>query len=174
MGKRSNFVRVDKDFYPTPLEAVFPLLPHLRPLTKFHEPCAGEDDLIYHLEKFNHRCVQSGDISTGQDVFEITFTEADCFITNPPWSRKILHPLISHLCTMKKPVWLLFDADWMHTKQSIEYMKYCRKIVSVGRVKWIKDSPHTGKDNVCWYLFGDKPCPPPFFIGRNIGEAING
>jgi len=26
-------------------------------------------------------------------------------------------------------------------------------IVSVGRVKWIPDSKHTGKDNVCWYLF---------------------
>ena len=30
MGKRSNFPRVPRDFYPTPFEAVPPLVPHLR------------------------------------------------------------------------------------------------------------------------------------------------
>ena len=29
MGKRSNFERNPRDFYPTPKEAVIPLLPHL-------------------------------------------------------------------------------------------------------------------------------------------------
>ena len=29
MGKRSNFERVPRDFYPTPIEAVYPLLEHL-------------------------------------------------------------------------------------------------------------------------------------------------
>ncbi len=155
MGKRSNFKRIEKDFYPTPLEAVFPLLPHLRPLTAFHEPCAGENDLIHHLETFNHKCIQAGDIATGQNVFELESTKADCFITNPPWSRDILHPLIEHLVSMKKPLWLLLDADWMHTKQAKEYLReYCQRIVSVGRIKWIKDSLHSSKDNCCWYLFG--------------------
>ena len=41
----------------------------------------------------------------------------------------------------------------MHTKQSRDYLQFCRKIVSVGRVKWIPDSKHTGKDNCAWYLF---------------------
>jgi hypothetical protein len=51
------------------------------------------------------------------------------------------------------PTWLLFDADWAHTKQSTPYMAYCAKIVSVGRVKWIEGSKMTGKDNCAWYLF---------------------
>jgi hypothetical protein len=42
---------------------------------------------------------------------------ASMFITNPPWDRKVLHPLIEHLSSIA-PTWLLFDADWMHTKQS--------------------------------------------------------
>ena len=29
MGKRSNFERIERDFYPTPEEALIPLLPHL-------------------------------------------------------------------------------------------------------------------------------------------------
>ena len=30
MGKRSNFERIPRDFYPTPYAAVPPLIPHLR------------------------------------------------------------------------------------------------------------------------------------------------
>jgi hypothetical protein len=48
------------------------------------------------------------------------------FITNPPWTRELLHPMIEYLV------------------QSSSYSSwtYCRKIVSVGRVKWIPDSKH--------------------------------
>ena len=39
-----------------------------------------------------------------------------------------------------KPTWLLFDADWMHTHKSSEYIKYCSMIVSVGnQVVWKYD-----------------------------------
>jgi hypothetical protein len=41
MGKRSNFRRLERDAYNTPAEAVMPLLDHLKPRTKFIEPCAG-------------------------------------------------------------------------------------------------------------------------------------
>jgi len=60
---------------------------------------------------------------------------------------------------------LLFYADWMHTKQSIPYMPYCHKIVSVGRVKWIPGSKSVGKDNCAWYLF-DKHEAETIFYGR--------
>ena len=84
------------------------------------------------------------------------------FITNPPWDRKILHPLIKHLSNMA-PTWLLFDADWMHTRQSRKYIKHCSMIVSVGRIKWFGNM--TGKDNCAWYLF-DKETTSTKFIGR--------
>lgn len=44
MGKRSAFKRAPRDLYPTPLEAVRPLLPHLAPATRYVEPCAGDGD----------------------------------------------------------------------------------------------------------------------------------
>ena len=44
MGKRSNFERREADFYPTPFEAVLPLIPYLRGIRTFAEPCAGDGD----------------------------------------------------------------------------------------------------------------------------------
>jgi hypothetical protein len=36
----------------------------------------------------------------------------------------------------------------------------------VGRVKWIEDSPFTGKDNCAWHLFDASIDAPAQFIGR--------
>lgn len=172
MGKRSNFDRVPRDYYPTPMEAVIPLLPHLDERTRFDEPCAGDGRLIHHLEHHDHECIECSDIEpraafiAEEDVFNIEYCAGECFITNPPWDRKILHPLIDHLAGMV-PTWLLFDADWMHTKQAADYLSYCVKIVSVGRVKWIEDSKMTGKDNCCWYLFDGAWSGRTEFYGRN-------
>lgn len=167
MGKRSSFVRRERDFYPTPYEAVLPLLPFLPDGTKFIEPCAGDGALIRHLEKNGHNCVgafdiepMAGGVAEG-DAFQVMAFGADMFITNPPWDRKILHPLIMHL-SEQCPTWLLFDADWMHTRQSSELMHRCAKIVSVGRVKWIPGTKNTGKDNCCWYLFHSSPSKTEF------------
>ena len=158
MGKRSDFERIPRDFYPTPETAVLPLLPHLAPGTRFAEPCAGDGRLIDHLRRAGHVCEWASDIEPRRDDIHENDAEtcgigaADCYITNPPWDRKVLHPIILNL-SRHAPTWLLFDADWMHTKQSAPFMPLLKKIVSVGRVKWIEDSPHTGKDNCCWYLF---------------------
>ena len=69
MGKRSNFERREADFYPTP-RAVLPLIPHLRGIRSFAEPCAGAGDLVRHLEEFGLRCTYSGDIRHGLDALK--------------------------------------------------------------------------------------------------------
>lgn len=164
MGKRSNFKRVDKDYYPTPMKAVEPLIDHL-PLTfDYIEPCAGDYRLVEHIGVLTNghgKCIYACDIEPrDQRVFVNDALQLDVggpgvtdfIITNPPWDRKFLHPfIVTAMATA--PTWLLFDADWMHTKQSSTLMTYCKKIVSVGRVKWVEDSKNTGKDNCCWYLF---------------------
>lgn len=163
MGKRSNFKRVDRDYYPTPFEAVIPLQAHLKD-GRFVEPCAGNGLLITHLEKLGMKCIDAFDIEPQTegireyDAFDEF--EAPLIITNPPWDRKILHPLIDHFITIS-PTWLLFDSDWMHTKQSIPYLEYCSKIVSVGRVKWFGNT--SGKDNACWYFFENEKKETTFF-----------
>src|SRR5262249_32427864 len=49
MGKRSNFECEPRDFYRTPAAAVPPLLPHLRGVRTFAEPCCGDSALVGHL-----------------------------------------------------------------------------------------------------------------------------
>lgn len=171
MGKRSNFERIERDFYPTPKEAVLPLLPHLAPRTRFCEPCAGNGALLDLLEQAGHKCVDAWDIAPQRidiatlDARHTTCANVDCYITNPPWLRETLHALITHLAA-DRPTWLLFDADWSHTRQAAPYMPLLRKIVSVGRVKWIPNSKFTGKDNCAWHLFDAHSVSGALFYGR--------
>ena len=151
MGKRSEFERKPRDFYPTPYSAVEPL--------------------IDHLGLHNGVCIHASDIEPQSDEI----MEMDCFdvnakaqyiITNPPWNRKILHPMIEHFSNIA-PTWFLFDSDWMHTKQSVSYLTKLKKVVSIGRVKWIEGSNSVGKDNCCWYLFDNTDMVKPIeFWGR--------
>jgi hypothetical protein len=170
MGKRSDFERVERDFYPTPLAAVEPLLPHLPIGFSYVEPCAGDGALCRALgrpPRFACDIDPQWRSAIKADAMRVTrpLMWADFIITNPPWDRKILHPMISHFSDLR-PTWLLFDADWMHTKQSAPFMPRLRKIVSVGRVKWIPDSKMTGKDNCAWYLFDTPNNKPTEFVGR--------
>jgi hypothetical protein len=190
MGKRSNFDRTPRDYYPTPLEAVKPLVEHggfsdgicSSAGPKYIEPCAGDGRLVSHLITLAPYldAIHVADIEPRgegirkRDVFS---SEADAFlqndvITNPPWDRKFLHPFISKWIRLNQNthfsrcMWLLFDADWAHTKQSREFMPYCDRIISVGRVKWIEGSKNTGKDNCCWYRFRPYKVTNTVFIGR--------
>ena len=172
MGKRSDFERVERDFYPTPMSAVLPLIPHLSLHdVGYVEPCCGDGALIRHLGKFGYGWSLASDIAPSfygaiaVDALSHCFAPGRTFITNPPWDRKILHPLIERLSDRGK-TWLLFDADWCHTKQAIPYLPRLRKIVSVGRVKWIPDSKMTGKDNCAWHLFTAPSTEPTVFYGR--------
>lgn len=171
MGKRSSFDRIPRDYYPTPPEAVAPLLPHLPQDCTYWEPCAGDGALIRSLAA-RAMCLFASDIEPrhadieARDALQDTSgVMEEYIITNPPWDRKILHPMIEHFSAMR-PTWLLFDADWMHTKQSAHYMPWLRKVVSVGRVKWIPDSKMTGKDNCAWYLFDQSGQGATEFYGR--------
>jgi len=172
VGKRSSFERIPRDFYPTPYEAVWPLLPHLGSFVTFCEPCCGDGRLVGYLERAGHKCVCAFDIDPkfdGAYCMDATINhsdgEPDFYITNPPWERETLHAIIWNL-SAHLPTWLLFDADWIHTKQSAPFMPWLHKIVSVGRVKWIPDSKMTGKDNCCWYLFDQSREASTQFIGR--------
>jgi hypothetical protein len=50
MDKRSNFSCRERDFYPTPRAAVLPLIPWLRGVCTFAEPCCGDRALVRDLE----------------------------------------------------------------------------------------------------------------------------
>jgi hypothetical protein len=175
MGKRSNFKRRELDAYYTPFEAVEPLIPFLQKGQTFCEPAAGDGRLISHLERAGMVCVAAHDISPSingfgfLDASMITSSDinnADMIITNPPWDRPLLHQIIER-CANIASTWLLFDADWMHTKQARHHLEICTHIVSIGRVQWIEGTNQTGKDNCCWYKFDARRYPVETkFFGR--------
>jgi hypothetical protein len=172
MGKRSNFERREADFYPTPKAAVVPLIPHLRGIRSFAEPCAGEGDLVRHLESFGLRCIYRGDIRTGQDALAVnTYGAADAIITNPPYTRDLMHKLIAHFHCIA-PTWLLLGSDWAQTKQAAAFMASCSDMVTIGRVKWIEGSKHTGKDNFAWFRFDAMHVSGPAFHWRDRSKTM--
>lgn len=175
MGKRSSFERVEKDYYRTiDPRAVAALATHLPKPVTYVEPCAGKGDLIESLYRLGHTCVRASDISPSgygidrRDALTLEYAyPAQCIITNPPWSRPILHRMIEHFVKIADYAWLLFDADWAHTRQSATYMPYCTHIVSVGRLVWIPGTNTSGKDNCAWYRFSRDGDGLTRFVGRS-------
>lgn len=161
MGKRSTFARRAQDAYDTPPEAVSPLLPHLGEYYHYAEPCAGSGALAGALSRTGGwSCMTLCDIAPRSPLVQekdaLTLTagdvdDCDVIITNPPWTRSLLHPMIERFASLR-PTWLLFDADWMHTRQAVPYLTLCHKIVSVGRISWMQNGT-SGKDNCAWYFF---------------------
>lgn len=158
MGKRSSFKRRAQDFYETPPGYI----PPVPAGSRFCEPCCGDGALVESLCYAGLRCVMAYDISPGIWSFgqadalgTSALNGADYIITNPPWTRAILHPMIEHFRKLR-PTWLLFDADWMHTKQATPLLPYCHQIVSVGRVSWMQNGT-SGKENSAWYRFEREP-----------------
>jgi hypothetical protein len=150
MTKRAygKFARSPADDYATPRSALEPLLPFLDKAVPIIEPCPGDGRLHSLLER-------AGFIVTShaRDARDEQYPDPRIFVTNPPWSRELLHPIIENLSN-QAPTWLLFDADWAHTAQSIPYLLRLTDIVSIGRVKWMPSSESVGYDNACWYRFG--------------------
>jgi hypothetical protein len=169
MGKRSNFERTPGDLYNTPAAAVQPLLRWLRPHTRFIEPCYGKGALRRALEAAGHRYVGGFDLP--DDARSLSYraylAPGVIFITNPPyWGRpNDLHPLIENLSN-QAPTWLLMPTDWLFNKSSCPLTRRLRRIVAVGRVKWVPGSRFTGQDNAAWLLFDWQSKRAGFFVGR--------
>lgn len=189
MGKRSDLPRRDKDKYYTPIEAVKPLIPHLPEYANFCEPCCGDGRLIRHIEGLTSggiACLYASDIAPDDSSVQVnpetfiplitqdalTLEEASLqhcglICTNPPYTWGVLQRLLDRLPSLK-PTWLLLPADLMHNKRMAPYMKVCKKVVSVGRVKWIEGTKASSTDNFAWYLFDNNHTGPTVFVGRDI------
>jgi predicted nucleic acid-binding Zn ribbon protein len=90
---------------------------------------------------------------TGQDALALdSYGTIDAIITNPPYSRELMHKLIVHFQQIA-PTWLLLEMDWLSTKQAAPFMVSCTSVLPIRRVKWVEGSKHTGKDNFGWYRF---------------------
>ncbi len=162
MGKYSEFKRVERDYYTTPIKPVLPLNRLIGINKTYIEPCAGNGRMTSHLSSMSHTCLGAYDIEPMAEGIETKnaltipraeLNKADYIITNPPWTREILHPMIEYFAEANH-TFLLFDSNWANTQQSAHLLrKYCTVIMPVGRVKWIEGSKYSGKEDCSWYGF---------------------
>ena len=66
-----------------------------------------------------------------------TYGAADAIITNPLYTRPLMHALIGHFARIL-PTWLVIETDWASTKQAAPFMQTCTDIVSIGRLRWFE------------------------------------
>lgn len=166
MGKRESIKKPKspRDYYRTiDSDAVRSLLPYIAGLT-YVEPCAGAGDLISLIGGQPYFCSAAYDIDP--QISEITqrncltlqekdLIGVDCFVTNPPFSKDMLLPIIEHLSSLR-PTWLLLPSDLMHNVYMKPHLNFCDLILSIGRLCWFKDDKGKmvkGVDNYCFYRF---------------------
>jgi hypothetical protein len=170
MGKRSKFPRRDRDFYPTPFEAVPPLVPYLQlhGIRTFAEPCCGDGALVRHLESFGFRCVYQGDIADGRDALAVTdFGAADAIITNTPYKRRIMRALLTHFTRSGLPTWLFLQTNWASNAWAAPFLPSCSDIVPVPRLRLIEGTEDSGQENHGWFRFDARHTAEPIFHARD-------
>jgi hypothetical protein len=169
MSKRSsNFKKIERDFYPSIDPKIGEaLVSHIRGV-KFGEPFYGNGDLEDQLMDAA-TCVWRSDIretvgcSKVLDALEITeddLKDADCIVSNPPYTWRVLQPLLDHLVPMK-PCWFLLPMDMLSNKYMKPYGQgSLQMVVPVGRLYWFLDEGKTtgtrGTDNYGWFYFEDR------------------
>lgn len=173
-----NRKRKRNDFYPTiDPRAIPPLLNGMARAGDgpvYAEPCAGAGDLMHFLDCQDLHCAWACDIEPQRRYIArhdaMSLTEADCagvdcFITNPPWTREYMHPMIGHLARLR-PIWMLFDAAWKETVQSAPYGRWCSHIAAVGRLKFFpprgKPMRETGESDAAYAKRSRRDYDPPY------------
>lgn len=168
MSKRTDTdsaVANPSNFWPTPPEAVTPLLEPLRQdvvlaKSRFIEPCAGDgalvDALVFHnfvravaFDNEPRRSdIRHGDATT---VDWSTVNPAIPAVTNPPWARHLLEPILAAIIGTRV-VWLLLPLDYTTNLWTNPYMRHVNRIVPLGRVSW-KGNGKGGMENSAWFRF---------------------
>lgn len=183
MSKRTpGLPQRPRGFWPTPLEAVAPLVPYLPRAACYGEPCAGDGALTAHLATLwpGGQLVWSSDIEPQAPgieqwaVEEITFDLSDpvqMWITNPPWPKigQRGDPAISiirHLAQIA-PVWALLPWDFMANDYFGRVSAMCSEIVPIGRVSWMGNGT-PGKDNCAWVAFDARNRRAPVVRARGV------
>lgn len=171
MSKRTrtaSAVENPRNFWPTPYAALVPLLEDMRPGRAFVEPCAGDYRLAGWLEDHGHLCVGAYDIKPQNGRVEqadaLTRRPLAEIVTNPPFARHLLEPLMRHwLLTHKVPMTLLLPLDMVANLWCAPYAPHISRIVPVGRVSWLGNG-QGGYENYVWFRF--EPTIQPFVARR--------
>jgi len=174
-----------REYYPTIDPKAHKVIAPLVKGRTYAEPCYGAGDLVRGISGENREelCKFKSDISPdgggclegdALDLIPRDLESCDLIVTNPPFDRKTLVPLLEHFISLK-PTWLLLPADRMHVKYFSEYMDMCTQVHSIGRLCWFyKEGKRVaGVDNYAWFFWpkgGDTENPTIF---RGIKDEVS-
>lgn len=177
MSKRTpGLPRRPREFWPTPLEAVRPLIPYLPAQAQWMEPCAGAGDLMRHLRHLwpGGLCVYACDLvphAAGIQVADARdlVSRPDLYITNPPWPKPGQRgdPALSIIMSLMRlaPSWMLLPWDFAANDYFSDVRDHCEVIVPIGRVSWMGNGTG-GMDNSAWYRFDARHRAGPVVMAR--------
>lgn len=167
MGKRSNFEKKHRDKYYTIDPKASLSLSQLLGVQKikYAEPCVGDGSLVDLLGD-NFECVWASDIEPdgrysddmsmgAEDITkeQMDAVEAEYIITNPPFTRNILLPIIDHFVyDLKIDTAFLLPSNIIHNKYFCEYVTDAAFIKSMGRL-YFEENMIRGKDDYVWILW---------------------
>lgn len=173
--RKPNELR-DSDFWETPAEAFCREFIDLLPSTlRYGEPCFGKGKLALHLTKASRLankhivCCHASDLyveaepelrSVKLDARTLTTDDLeepiDLWITNAPWRRGHLFPIIDNLVKIA-PVWMILPGEFYHRRNASACMSRCSDVVSTGCVNWIPGKSGNARTAYAWYKFHNTP-----------------
>lgn len=176
MAKRKvqTFERRANDAYFTPVEAIYPLAEALNPCT-FIEPCAGDGVIVDTLALADFDCAAATDISPAgpsvskKDALAYTFEDVqgvDAVITNPPFKKDMLVPIMDHFLMLETSMVLLLPLDYIANLWFAPYAAHVHKVLPIGRVRWIPGSKSMSMENFAWVALSADPSTQPFLLPR--------
>lgn len=119
-----------------------------------------------HLSAAGHRCTCASDIAPLGDFIDasdaLSLPQRGLIITNPPFERRLLLPLLHHWVP-HQPTILLLPADHMMNQWFSPFAPHLACVVPVGRISWLNNGVG-GFDNHCWMAFD--PTPQTFLKPR--------
>lgn len=182
MGKRSGFKLVERGYYPTPVEALAPLVPHLPEAGTFWEPCAGAGHLVDAMAALRPglRSVSAIDlvpqrdgIAVGDATVAVCPASASVIVTNPPWplSGRRGEPVLSILRNLasQRPTWLLLPWAFHANAYAAGMAGWCVRVLPIGRVSWMGNGV-AGKDDCAWSLWDAAHAGPTLLDPRYVKE----
>lgn len=175
MGCRSDFPRIAKDLYSTPAMALPPLLFHLPRPVCYLEPTAGNGALVRGLAEHGHTCQLAIDINPAdasivcRDALTLTADDVvgvDMIIGNLPWTWSSFEPLLEHLLTLGRPIWILRATQWLFNLRSRALVARCGMVQPTRRLRWFPDTKNTAKDDSAWHFFLPDLVGAPLLLPR--------
>lgn len=116
-------VRVDSDYYPTPLDSFIPLLPWIKRATSdVWEPACGDGRLIIAMNEFGIKS-DGSDINAPHNPTNFLNDDQhrNCLVTNPPFS--LAFEFCKHAVRRADHVFLLLRLNFLASKKRAEWFR---------------------------------------------------